>query len=143
MNGSDNYLDRNSEPNIGEILFEKYCSNNRFFCARIGFDEKNESVPDFFNLNHCMRNLPDYYMSKNNHSWLVMVKGTGNIKKSEVELIPKFIEWYSHVKSPLLYAFCFNNQKPKFVPADKIIELYNMSSDRLWPDGKIYRNLDV
>lgn len=141
MNGSNNYSDRNSEPNIGEILFEKYCSDNGFFCTRIGFDEKNESVPEFFNLNHCMRNLPDYYISKNQRSWLVMVKGTGNIKKSEVELIPKFVEWYSDIKSPLVYAFCFNDKKPQFMPANKVIELYNMSSDRQWHDGKIYRNL--
>jgi hypothetical protein len=143
MNGSNTYQDRNSVSNVGELMFEEYCKNHNIFCTRVGFDEKNKKVPKFFNLNSCMKNLPDYYINKDEKSWLVMVKGTGNIKKEEVELIPSFIEWYSNTNSPLIYAFCFNGYKPHLLSAKKVIDLYNQSIDKQWSDGKIYRNLNL
>ena len=141
MNGSNTYAERNSQPNIGELLFEEHCLENKFFCARLGFDEKNAKIPRFFDLNSCIKNLPDYYICNDKKSWLVMVKGTANIKQSEFNLIPQLIDWYSDKNSPLFYAFCFVNQKPIFIPAKKVIELYNIETDRQWSDGKIYRKL--
>jgi hypothetical protein len=143
MNGSNTYSDRNSVSNRGEVLFEQYCKNEGIFCSRVGFDEKNQKIPRFFNLNSCMKNLPDYYLNIKEKSWLVMVKGTGNIKQDEFELIPKFIEWYSDATSPLIYAFCFSGYTPLLLSPKKVIELYNKSTDKQWSDGKIYRNLNL
>ena len=94
MNGSNNYQERNSVTNIAEELFEKYCNQKGYFIRRLGFDEKKDPIPNFYNINPMVRNLPDYYVCTNKLSFLVMVKGTANIKQKEYELLPKFIEWY-------------------------------------------------
>jgi hypothetical protein len=143
MNGSNNYVDRNSRPNVGELFFEEYCHAKGYFIRRLGFDEKNNPVPSFFNINACIRNLPDYYVENKDGSKLVMVKGTGNIKQKEYELMPQFALWYDSVKCPLVYAFCFTDKKPLLFTLDQVTSLYEQSTDKQWPDGVTYRNLNI
>jgi len=73
----------------------------------------------------------------------VQVKGTANIKKEEVEMIPLFIEQYGSRDVPLVYAFCFAERPPVIMYADKVIELYKNSVDKVWKDGVVYRTLTV
>ena len=61
------------------------------------------------------------------------VKGTANIKASEIKMLPMFMEWYSSEKCPLLYAFCFKDQKPLLLHPDKVIGLYETTS---WDQDK-------
>ena len=143
MNGGNNYADRNSQPNIGELIFEEYCQSKGYFVRRLGFDEKNSNIPHFYNINACIRNLPDYYVENKNGSMLVMVKGTGNIKQKEFELMPQFVEWYDSFKCPLVYAFCFKDKKPVLYSLNQVMTFYLRSTDKKWSDGIIYRNLNI
>lgn len=143
MNGNNTYQDRQTVANTGEILFEQYCKDKNVFFTRFGFDEKNKSLPFFYGINPLVRNLPDYYVASKTRGFFVMVKGTANIKKKEVDMIPQFLEWYSTKEVSLYYAFCFKDQPVIFKTPHQIIELYEQSEDKKWPDGVVYRNLNV
>ena len=73
-----------------------------------------------------------------------MVKGTGNMKKKEVDMIPQFIEWYGSKEVSLYYAFCFKDKTVAFRTPDQVIELYQKAeADKRWTDGVIYRTLNL
>ena len=57
--GRASYAERNSCINTAEILFEEYCNTKQYFFRRIGFDEKQDPIPNFYNLSKIIRNLPD------------------------------------------------------------------------------------
>jgi hypothetical protein len=145
--GNNSYKERNQCLNIAEIIFENYCKSKSYFIYRVGFDEKNNPVPNFFTINPFIRNLPDYFIcntsSKNQPCALVMVKGTANIKLNEYKQIPFYINSYSSPRCPLLYSFCFTGMNPLFLKPQSVMALYNKSFDRTWPDGKVYRNLNL
>lgn len=144
MNGNNSYQQRNSGINLGEQLFEEYCKKRQVFFRRLGFDEKNDSIPHFYRLNPIVRNIPDYLVVSDKGSRLVSVKGTANFKKSEVSMIPLFLEWYHTKDCPLWYAFCFSGQdKPFFMTPDRVIQLYQDAEDKQWNDGVIYRTLKI
>lgn len=144
MNGSNNYKERNSVDNIAEVLFEKYCNDKEYFFRRLGFDEKKDPIPNFYNINPMVRNLPDYYVYGNNASFLVMVKGTANIKQKEYNLLSQFIDWYDSEKCRLIYAFCFKSEnKPLLIYPNKLVSLYQESQDKTWHDGVVYRTLNL
>jgi hypothetical protein len=144
MNGNNSYAERNSGTNIGEELFEQYCKTKEVFFRRLGFDEKNDPLPNFYTINPLIRNLPDYFVSSNNGTKLVSVKGTANIKESEIKMIPQFIEWYHSKDCPLWYAFCFSDKNtPTFRTPDQVIELYQQATDKQWKDGTKYRTLNL
>ena len=142
MNGNNSYTERNSGRNIGEELFEQYCINKQVSFKRIGFDEKNDPIPNFYSINPFVRNIPDYIVFGDKGTKLVNIKGTANIKESEVRMIPQFIEWYHTKECPLWYAFCFADKNtPYFRTPDQVITLYQQGVDKQWNDGKIYRTL--
>lgn len=145
--GGNSYKERNGCPNTAEIIFEGYCRSKNYFIQRLGFDEKNNPVPNFFNINTYIRNLPDYFIcntiAKNQPCALVMVKGTANIKLQEYNAIPVYVKWYASPRCPLIYAFCFSGRDPFFMHPQKVIDLYQKSTDRVWPDNKVYRNLKI
>jgi hypothetical protein len=143
MNGSNTYAERQSTVNWGEILFERYCVSKGYKYWRLGSDEKNGTITNFFRLNAMVRNLPDYIVDTGNTTFVVAVKGTANFKEKEVKMLPLFMEWYSSKDAPLVYAFCFKDQAPKLVYPEKIIELYRVEQDKKWDDGVIYRNLKL
>lgn len=144
MNGNNSYLERNSGKNLGEELFEQYCIEKQVYFKRLGFDEKNDSIPHFYRINPLLRNLPDYLVIGNKGSKLVNVKGTANFKKSEVSMIPQFLEWFNSKECPLIYAFCFKGErKPFFMTPDRVIELYQEATDKQWNDGVTYRTLKI
>jgi hypothetical protein len=143
MNGHNTYAERNTVPDIGEQLFEQYCKEKNYRVFRLGFDSKKTAIDNFYKINAMLRNIPDYIVETPKTNFIVQVKGTANIKKKEVEMIPLFLEWYSCKDAPLVYAFCFAGAKPKLIYAEKVIELYKQSVDKVWPDGVIYRSLQI
>jgi len=144
MNGRNSYQERISDVSVGEKVFEAYCKAKGYYITRLGFDERNNNVPDFFKINPFVRNLPDYYIINNGNSALVMVKGTSNIKEQERKMIPYFVEHYETRDCPLIYAFCFEGKEPIFHYPEKVMELYDASTDRHYPhDNKTYRNLNI
>ena len=144
MNGNQSYAERNKAPSKGEILFEQYCKDKQVQCVRLGFDQFNDPIPNFNQVNSYLRNLPDYLVVTATRNFLVMVKGTANIKKKEVAMIPLFMEWYATKDVPLYYAFCFEGQNtPTFRTPDQVIELYQKETDKQWSDGVIYRTLQL
>ena len=91
-----------------------------------------------------IRNLPDYIVNTGKDTFVINVKGTGNFKQSEVNMLPMFMEWFSTKEAPLIYAFCFVHQNPIMVYPDKIIDLYKEAEiDKVWGDGVIYRSLNL
>lgn len=144
MKNIASFLDRQKIVNHGEILFEKYCTSKGYKYHRLGFDEKNNEIPNYWRLNPMIRNLPDYIVNTDKFTFVVNVKGTGNLKQSEVNMLPLFMEWFSTKEAPLIYAFCFTEQKSIMVYPDKIIELYKEAGiDKTWQDGVIYRSLNL
>lgn len=142
MNGNNSYSERNSGRNLGEELFEQYCIEKQVYFKKVGFDEKSSAIPHFYRLNPFIRNIPDYLVIGNKGSKLVNIKGTANIKKTEVNMIPQFLEWYHSKDCPLWYAFCFSGQNtPTFRTPDQVISLYQQAEDKQWNDGVIYRTL--
>jgi len=141
--GSNTYTERQSVRNSAEFLFEYYCAEKEYEVRRIGFDEKNNPVSNFFRLNKALRNLPDYVVNTPEKTFVVNVKGTANFKAKEIGLIPVLESMYGSDEAPLIYAFCFVGKEPKLLYPDKIIELYNKSVDQKWPDGVVYRNLNI
>jgi len=144
MKNIASFLDRQKLVNHGEILFENYCAKMNYKYWRIGFDEKHNEIDHYWKLNAMIRNLPDYIVDTGKHTFVVNVKGTGNFKQLEVKMIPLFLEWFSTKEAPLIYAFCFTDQKPIMVYPEKVIELYDQAGiDKQWQDGKIYRSLHL
>lgn len=145
MGGHHTYEQRSKDLNIGEIVFERFCSQVGFTYHRLGFNEKTGYVNDFFNLNEMIRNIPDYVLETDNGLFVVDVKGTNNIKKEEIDLIPKKIQWYSTPKAPFVYCFCFEGERPKIIYPDKLIKLYEQAGidKQFGSDKKIYRSLKI
>lgn len=141
-NGSETYLQRQAHRNVGEERFEEYCKQHNYKITRLGFDEKNANVEHFYDINPFIRNLPDYLVTTPSGTRLVNVKGTGNIKQKEFEMIPEFKRWYSSSKIPLFYVFAFVS-KIVILGSDKVIDLYQNSTDKQWHDGVVYRSLKL
>mgnify|MGYP003349445135 CR=1 FL=1 len=115
------YLKRSRSKNIGEQLFEKYCNEKHYTVVRLGFDSEKDPIKEFFKINPLLRNIPDYLVETDKRLFVVQVKGTANIKKKEIDMIPLFIEWYGTKDVPLVYAFCFAERPPVILYADKEI----------------------
>ena len=141
MRGADKTYAERVKSNIGEELFESYCAIKGYKAIRIGFDEQNGFVDNYFNLSTLLRNLPDYVVNTPTETFVVCVKGTANFKKKEYDMLPLMMEWFSSKKAPLVYSFCFEGKEPKLVYPEKIINLYQQAQDRQWNDGVVYRNL--
>lgn len=143
MKGLNTYQERQSVKNIAESLFEQYCLEKNYKIHRLGFNEKTRNINHFYHLNAFIRNLPDYIIETSDQLFVVNVKGTSNFKKTEIDMIPLFLDWYNSKKAPLIYAFCFIDKKPKLIYPEKIIDLYMNSKDQQWNDGVIYRSLNL
>lgn len=138
----DNIQERMKPENFkGESLFKKWCSDNDWYCEKFGFDNYL-TLKNFWFLNPILRNTPDFIIEKGAKIFAVQVKGTPNFKEKEYDLLDEFIKSYHTSKAPLIYAFCYNNQKPIFKKAQDIKSLYQQSEDKIWDDGKIYRTLN-
>ena len=141
--GNKPYLERQQLKNQGEDLFELYCNQQGYNFYRFGFDEKKNNISNFYRLNTFLRNIPDYIVNTQDSTYIVNVKGTANFKKSEIDLIPLFLEWYSSKKASLVYCFCFEGyEKPFLLYPEQVIKKYDAQKDKTWNDGVIYRTLN-
>jgi hypothetical protein len=143
-NGNQSYEERQSVLNFGEQFFEDWCWYHGHQFVQIGFKEKSNPAPDFGKVNVVLRNMPDYLVRINGSLQVVNVKGTANIKQVEITALPALLEAYSSHHAPLVYAFCFKGQKdPIFLYPERVMALYEQSTDKRWSDGKVYRTLDL
>lgn len=144
MNGNNTYKERQTVKNKGELLFEEYCKQKGHKFYKIGFSEKTNEIEKYYLINPVIRNIPDYFVDTGKNCFVVQVKGTGNLKHEEFEMISLFIKNYSNKDCELVYAFCMENQPVYVHRISKVVEMYNNAKDRTWEsDGKIYRNLNV
>lgn len=140
-NNQSNYQDRMKPENCkGEMLFKKWCSENEWHCQKIGFD--GYPTKNFWLLNPLLRNIPDFVIDKGAKIFVVQVKGSPNFKQNEYHLLDEFINSYHSPEAPLIYAFCLD-QNPIFKKTEEVKKLYQESQDNIWPDGKIYRTLNL
>jgi len=144
-NSGQSYSERvKTIKNDGEYLFEQFCNLNHCEFQRIGFDEHENNVPNYWRLSNLLRNLPDYVLNAKGKTFVVAVKGTDNFKKKEFDLLPSMVETYGSEEAPLIYAFCFKeNSFPIWVKPNKLVDLYKESEDQQWHDGVVYRNLNI
>jgi hypothetical protein len=138
------YSERSKGINIGEQLFEDFCNQNQYIYYRLGFDAHNTFKP-VYKLNILLRNIPDYVVETPKGVFVVAVKGTGNIKEDEINLIPLMLEWYSSKESPLVYCFCFDDKPIKLLYPEQVIKLYEEAKydKKFTSDNKIYRSLKI
>lgn len=142
-NAKQSYSERQTVSNTGEDLFIEWASKEKWNIYRLGFDEKNKNVDNFFKLNPLMRNIPDFIVTKKDKIRVINVKGTANIKEKEIKILPKIVEIYSSNNAPLVYAFCFSGRKPIFKKVNEILELWEQGQDSCWHDGVVYRKLNL
>jgi hypothetical protein len=143
MKGNEKPYEERIKTNIGEDLFIAYCESKEYEITRIGFDEQNGITKNFWKISPFLRNLPDFFVNTGDYSYVVQVKGTDNFKKKEVDLLPLCMEWYSSKQAPLVYAFCFEKHQPLLKYPEQIIRLYQNSTDQTFPDGVVYRCLNL
>lgn len=130
--------------NDGEDLFEKYCTKKQYEFHRIGFDEHENNVANYWRLNEVLRNLPDFVINANGKTYVVCVKGTDKIKQKEMNLLDKMIASYHSKQAPLVYAFCFKeNPTPIWIHPQRIVKLYKEAVDETWHDGVVFRDLKL
>ena len=127
--------------NLAEDLFIQWANSNGWKVNRIGFDEKQGNVDNFFKLPSLLRNLPDFVITKKNKIYVINVKGTPRLKKKEFDIIDELERNYSSESAPLRYAFCFQNSDPKFFSVEQVKEMYNKEEDQQWHDKVVFRKL--
>lgn len=143
MNNTNSYADRQSVIDIGEQMFLDWATQKNWTVNRIGFDSKNDSVPNFFRLNQVIRNLPDFILNTESKTYVVNVKGTLNIKLKEINMLDKLIEAYSNGTAPLIYAFCLKGQEPILMSTETLQSRFNLAANKTWHDGVVYRTIST
>ena len=144
MNGSNSYQERNSIiHNRGEDIFLDYCQTHNLEVHRLGFDEKNAPVREFFNLSPFIRNLPDFIVTSDKKITLVNVKGSLNFKQKEFEMLEGFGHLYESQHSKLYYCFALPNLL-QWKSLEGVRGAYIAAGEKneaTWPDGVVYRRL--
>ena len=144
MNGDNTYQERNSiNHNRGEDIFLDYCQQHNLEVHRLGFDEKNAPVREFFNLSRFIRNLPDFIVTSDKKITLVNVKGSLNFKQKEYDLLEGFGHLYETEHCKLYYCFALPNMM-QWKSLTGVVEAYENAgkeNEHTWPDGVVYRRL--
>lgn len=141
-NANQSYSERQGIGfNLAEDLFIEWANKKGWKCTRLGFDEKQGNVDNFFKLSPLLRNVPDFVITKNDKIYVVNVKGTPRFKKKEFDILDDIEESYSSPSAQLRYAFCFKNTEPKFFSTKEIKEMYNKEEEQKWHDGIIFKKL--
>jgi hypothetical protein len=143
MNNTNTYEERQSVPDIGEQLFEEWAKTNGHTINRIGFNSKDDNVPNFFKLSYMLRNLPDYVLNKGKKTYVVCVKGTANIKEWEVNNLDFASMYFGSSQAKLIYAFCFKGQDPVLMSVETLKERFNEAKTKKWHDGVKYRKIKI
>lgn len=144
--GNQSYEERNNRPdNYGEQLFVDYCRVEGYKLHRIGFDEKQDKVQNFYNLNKVIRQLPDYVCISpaSGRMAVVSVKGTNKFKEQDFNNLSWLESVYASPKAPLRFVFAIRGQI-HWRTTQEVAELYRTATEEgQWLDGKAYRVLDI
>lgn len=144
--GELTYAERNNRPdNFGEELFIDHCRANGLTCRRIGFDEKQGSIPNYWELNKVIRHLPDFVVTRpdTNRIAVVQVKGTLKFKADDYNNLAWAESVYGTAKAPLWYVFALKSGI-HWRTVTQVAEMYRQSAEEgQWPDGKTYRVLSL
>jgi hypothetical protein len=144
--GDKSYQERNNRPdNFGEELFIAHCRANGLSCRRIGFDEKQGQIPNYWDLNKVIRQLPDFVVTRpdTNRIGIVQVKGTLKFKQDDYNNLAWSESVYGSPKAQLWYVFALK-QGIYWLTVTQVADLYRQSNQEgQWPDGKTYRVLNI
>lgn len=144
--GDQSYEERNNRPdNYGEQLFVDYCRLEGYKLHRLGFDEKQDKVQGFYNLNKIIRQLPDYVCLSpaSGRMAVVSVKGTTKFKEDDYNNLRWLETVYSSPKAPIRFVFAIKGQI-HWRTIQEVADLYRASTEAgQWPDGKTYKVLDI
>jgi hypothetical protein len=139
--GDQSYEERNNRPdNYGEQLFVDYCRLEGYKLHRIGFDEKQDKVQGFYNLNKIIRQLPDYVCLSpaSGRMEVVSVKGTNKFKEEDYNNLTWLESVYASPKAPLRFVFAihWNIERFKVGPDYWVFEYFCLSQKSKWMLGK-------
>lgn len=144
--GNKSYEERNNRPdNFGEQLFIDYARNQGYKLHRIGFDEKQDKVQNFYYLNKVIRQLPDFICIRpsTGRMAVVSVKGTRNFKEEDFNNLQWLESVYGTPSAPLRFVFALKTGIYWKTVAE-VAEMYRASKqEEQWSDGKVYRVLDL
>jgi len=144
--GEQSFAERNNRPdNFGEQLFIDYARNAGYTIHRIGFDEKQDQVQGFYNLNKVIRQLPDFICIRpsTGRMAVVSVKGTSKFKEEDYNRLRWLEDCYSTPKAPLRFVFALKTGI-YWRTVSEVAELYRQSTEiGIWPDGKKYKVLTL
>lgn len=148
----ESYQQRNARNyNYAEDKFEELCQKHGITYNRLGFDEKNGKVPNFFNLNPFIRHLPDYVINWNTNgkqeTRVVSVKGTDSFKQEDYNRIDEMITSYGSDRAKLWFCF-IKKGKVAWKLAEDVKTMYESpeaaATEASWDsDGKVYRVLPL
>lgn len=141
-NSKDSY-EKRVKGRVGEDVFEKYCKSKGLRYWRTGFDEKDDPVSRFWDIDPAIRSMPDYLIESTNNklSW-VHVKGTPNFKINDLLLYSQF-DRERRGDCSFYVAFCFRNQDPTFMSFDQLMKKLTNLMIKEWDDGKQYVTIPV
>lgn len=142
---SDTYEQRQASLNVAEARFEFYLTGEQVWFTRLGFDETNNPVPDFYKLHPFIRSLPDYLIHLKGKLYFVHVKGTDKLKMVDFRRYCEFEDLYCTPDTPLFLAFCFKDgEKPITKSMAWLRRTVPKLTVREFPsDGKKYVSLPV
>ncbi len=145
--GEDSFEVRQSVVNTAEVRFREWCERERWKCFRMGFDEKDDFVPEFWRLHEQIRHTPDFLVAKEAGEYYegrpmayIQVKGTLKLKKNEVGIYYRWGELFATNDIPLVVAFMLR-EKSYFLRPSEILDLMKFALKGEWPDGKVYHEL--
>lgn len=143
-NGHQTYEERNARTvNLGEQLFEAWCSENDYECYRLGYDEKTGIIPGWHRVAQTIRQMPDYLVKKGDRMAVVSVKGTLKFKDQDY----KRLDWYEQTYATDSCPFRIVIARPNgmtWLTTEHVRQAYEASTNHgVWPDGKAWRELDL
>ena len=133
--GTNSYQERNSNINIAEVRFEKFCKDKQIPFWRLGFDEKENRLPNFWEVHPLIRAMPDYICYNNNRLTYMHVKGTHRVKINDLIL---YETWDRDLafRAGMRIVFCFDNQDPIFLTWDQLKQKLTGCIIKEWPHDK-------
>jgi hypothetical protein len=142
MKNTDSYQDRLLYQ-TGEEWFADWSLSKGYIATVFGSNARDNPIPNFSRLNPILRNVPDFVLTKDNKTYVVSVKGTPSIKKTEFEMLDTLVMCYSSDKAPFIYAFCFKGHEPVLMSVDTLKRKYIEAEEKQWHDGVKYRRINL
>jgi hypothetical protein len=145
MKHSNTFSERTAKRGEGELRFEFFCEGSGLEYHRMGFDQIDNKIPNFYLLHPAIRSLPDYLMKYKEKMCYIHVKGTNKIKLEDLISYSLFEQLFCTKDTPLYVAFCLvDGGKPVFKTLESIKKsLLGLEVKEFPSDGKLYFNLKI